>query len=291
MKKVVNNETVAHLWANEQQAEANSPNRSFYFCYDTIFSYGSHFPIAKHITNNKGEKGILFTTRSYSNTTAKHISDTLHAIPYKESIIYCINPNFNPSENLSKWDLDITAIFLKLAKAKKPEKYLTELSYLNYQIKKYCSFMGVDIPEAIKVKLEITTKAESIEAANKANEIKAANEAKKAKEQEAENKKQLKKFRNFERYSFWDGYAYLRYNKETNRIETSQRIEIPVEAAKRLYHTIKQGLKDRILNNPKTANLKILDYWVKNVQTDFIEVGCHRIEMKEINRIAKSLNF
>jgi len=291
MKKVVNNETVAHLWANEQQAEANSPNRSFYFCYDTIFSYGSHFPIAKHITNNKGVKGILFTTRSYSNTTAKHINDTLQAIPYKDSIIYCPDPAATSNDNLFYWDNLINGIYSKLAKAKKPEIYLAELSRYNEQIKKYLAFMGVDMPEAIKVKLEITTKAESIEAANKANEIKAANEAKKAKEQEAENKKQLKKFRNFERYSFWDGYAYLRYNKETNRIETSQRIEIPVEAAKRLYHTIKQGLKDRILNDPRTANLKILDYWVKNVQRDFIEVGCHRIETKEINRIAKSLNF
>ena len=38
-------------------------------------------------------------------------------------------------------------------------------------------------------------------------------------------------------------------------------------------------------------NLKILDYKVKNLQKDFIEVGCHKIEIKEINKIAKSLNF
>ena len=293
MKKVVNNETIAHLWANEQQIEANSPNKAFYFYGDTIYSYGSHFPIAKHITNDKGEKSILFTTRKYSNTTAKHINYTWRAIPFgARSVINCPNPNATINDNLFYWDNLIGGIYKCLANAKKPEKYLIELSKLKYQIDVYCKFMGVDVPEAISVKLEITTKAEVIDAINKSNEIKAANEAKKAKEQEAGIKKQIKKFRNFERFSFYNGLAYLRYNKETNRIETSQSIQIPVEAAKRLYHTIKQALKD--INNPTQQilqDLKILDYMVVNVQKDYIKVGCHKIEIKEINRIAKSLNF
>ena len=292
MKKVVNNETVAHLWANEQQTEAYSPNRSFYFNSNTIYSYGGHFAIAKHITNDKGEKAILFTTRGYSNTTAKHINFTYRAIPYKDSVIYCPDPNATVNDNIFYWDNLIGGIYKCLANAKKPEKYLAELSKLNEQIKKYLSFMGVDMPEAIRVKLEITTKAESIEAVNKANEIKAANEAKKAKEQEAGIKKQIKQFKNFKRFSFYNGLAYLRYNKDTNRIETSQRIEIPLEAAKRLYKAIKTALID--INNPTQEileNLNVLSYKVKNVQRDFIEVGCHRIEIKEINRIAKQLSF
>jgi hypothetical protein len=282
MKKVVNNETVAHLWANEQQTEAYTPNRAFYFNGNSIYSYGGHFTIAKHITNDKGEKAILFTTRGYSNTTAKHINFTYRAIPYKDSIIYCPDPNATANDNLFYWDNLINGIYSKLAKANKPEIYLAELSRYNEQIKKYLAFMGVDMPEAIRVKLEITTKAESIEAVNKANEIKAANEAKQAKEKEQENKKQLKKFRNFERFSFYNGLAYLRYNKDTNRIETSQRVEIPIEAAKKFYKAIKDNTID---------NLKILDYSLKSINKQYIEIGCHRIETKEINRIAKTLNF
>lgn len=292
MKKVVNNETVAHLWANEQQTEAYTPNRAFYFYGKNIYSYGSHFLIAKHITNNKGEKGILFTTCGYSNTTAKHISYTYRAIPDKSIIMYVINPQSTPAENFIAWNKQIDPIYTKLAKAKKPELYLSELSRLNDQIKKYATFMGVEIPEAIKVRLEITNKAEIIEAVNKANEIKAANEAKEAKAKQKENKKQIDKFRNFERFSPLINFSCLRYNETTQRIETSQRIEIPVEAAKRLYHTIKEALKD--INNPTQEileNLNILSYKVKNIQKDFIEVGCHKIEIKEINRIAKQLSF
>jgi hypothetical protein len=157
--------------------------------------------------------------------------------------------------------------------------------------------MEVEIPQAILIKLEITSKAEIIEIVAKEKAIKAEIEAKKEKEQQKEINKQIKKFRAFERFNLlgfpiYSKYSYLRYNEATQRIETSQRIEIPLEAAKRLYKTIKQALKD--INNPTSEtleNLKILDYSVKNLQKDFIEIGCHKIEMKEINKIAKTLNF
>lgn len=45
---------VAHLWANQLQESArNSGN--YYFNGDAIYSYGSHFMIAKHHTNKQGK--------------------------------------------------------------------------------------------------------------------------------------------------------------------------------------------------------------------------------------------
>jgi hypothetical protein len=292
MKKVLNADNVAHTWAYQSQQEAYTPNRSFYFYGPTIYSYGSHFPIAKHAINNKGETAILFTTRGYSNTTSKHISKVRQSIPNRESIIYCNNPENTSNDNILYWNREIDCIYRALAKAKKPEKYLLELSQLKHQLEKYCSFMLVEIPETISLKLQITSKAEIIEIVQKEQAIKAEQEAKKAKEQEQETKKQLKKFRNFERFSFYNGYAYLRYNEATQRIETSQRVEIPVNLAKVFYRAIKTALIN--IDNPTSQmleNLKILDYTVKTLKKDFIVIGCHTIEMKEINKIAKSLNF
>lgn len=291
MKKVLNADNVAHTWANQQQDEARTPNNSFYFYNKTIYSYGSHFPIAKHTTNSKGEIAILFTTRSYSNTTSKHISKVRQSIPNKENIIYCNNPENSANENILYWNRVIDNIYTSLAKAKKPEKYLLELSQLKDTILKYCNFMEVEIPQAISLKLEITSKAEIIEIVQKEQSIKAEQEAKKAKEQEQETKKQLKKFRALERFSLYSKYSYLRYNEATQRIETSQRIEIPVNIAKVFYRAIKTALNTKELNTEILDNLKILDYKVKNLQKDFIEIGCHKIEMKEINKIAKTLNF
>jgi hypothetical protein len=151
--------------------------------------------------------------------------------------------------------------------------------------------MEVEIPQAISLKLDITSKAEIVEIVEKEKAIKAEIEAKKAKEQEQETKKQLKKFRAFERFNLYSKFSYLRYNTLTERIETSQRIEIPVKLALLFYKAIKTALNTKELNTDMLDNLKILDYKVKNLQKDFIEIGCHKIEMKEINKIAKSLNF
>ena len=291
MKKVLNADNVAHTWAYQSQQEAYTPNRSFYFYGPTIYSYGSHFPIAKHATNSKGENRILFTTRKYSNTTAKHINKVWSSIPNRENLIFCYNPCETVNDNLTYWNREIDSIYRALAKAKKPSKYLFELTHLKAQILEYCNFMEVEIPQAISLKLDITSKAEIVEIVEKEKAIKAEIEAKKEKEKEKYNKEQIKKFRNFERYSPLINFSCLRYNEATQRIETSQRIEIPVNLAKVFYRAIKTALNTKELNTEILDNLKILDYKVKNLQKEFIEIGCHKIEMKEINKIAKSLNF
>ena len=43
---------VAHLWANKSQDSARESGGRFYFVGDTIYSYGSHFPIARHVENS-----------------------------------------------------------------------------------------------------------------------------------------------------------------------------------------------------------------------------------------------
>jgi hypothetical protein len=80
MKIVVSNSNVAKAWANKTQPYARNPKNSFYFNGDIIYSYGSHFPIARHVKNNNGESAILFTTRDYSPTTAAHKREVNHAI-------------------------------------------------------------------------------------------------------------------------------------------------------------------------------------------------------------------
>jgi len=57
---------IAHLWANQHQSEARNSSRNLFFNNDTIYSYGHHFPIGKHVKNNAGEYATLFTLRTYS---------------------------------------------------------------------------------------------------------------------------------------------------------------------------------------------------------------------------------
>ena len=78
------NDAIAHLWighnlSGEGQSEARTPRRNFYFENETIYSYGTHFPIARFVRNGK-KQAIHFTTGKYSHTTGGHISTVWSAI-------------------------------------------------------------------------------------------------------------------------------------------------------------------------------------------------------------------
>lgn len=79
---------IAHLWAYQEQEHARNVG-NYYFNGRTIYSYGSHFPIA---TISSVDNNVVFFTRcNYSNTTSKHKSVTYQAINHK-NIIYVDTP-------------------------------------------------------------------------------------------------------------------------------------------------------------------------------------------------------
>ena len=79
---------IPHLWAHQVQNSARSAQGNFYFIGDTIYSYGSHFPIARRVTNSAGKAAVLMTTRTYSVTTAGHVHMVRMAIPDSTPIFY-----------------------------------------------------------------------------------------------------------------------------------------------------------------------------------------------------------
>ncbi len=78
----VDQSTVAHHWAHQRQERASNRHGTFYFEGADIFSYGSHFRCGSVSKNKAGETAYLITTRTYSNTTAKHMCYVNGAIPY-----------------------------------------------------------------------------------------------------------------------------------------------------------------------------------------------------------------
>ena len=126
MKKVISSDQVAHFWANQTQSEARNARGSMYFRGDTIYSYGSHFPIARHVQCN-GKSAVLFTTESYSNTTAGHKSAVASAINHLTS--------FNVPEvvgddavkvNLESYEERITETLLQAKRARSKAKWHLE---------------------------------------------------------------------------------------------------------------------------------------------------------------------
>jgi hypothetical protein len=284
MKKVLNDQSaIAHLWANKQQSEARNSNNSYYFYDNTIYSYGSHFPIAKHVINEAGEIAVLFTTRTYSNTTAKHINITRQSVRNR-NIIYCNFPDiFNHSSNLEHWYNAITKQAEKLDRAKKPELYLNEIDHLSNQAKKYIEFFNLSTPVLLDNIMKITGKEQFKEFNEKREQLKKIEEKLKQKEQIKAHKKQLEKFYSFEVNRVYSDIKkdFLRFNIDNNRVETTQGVQIPIEAAKRLYNSI--------VNNTLKVGENILNYSVDYIDTKIVKIGCHNFDKKYLLTFGKTI--
>lgn len=113
----MNNEEVAHLWAHQVRESARGSH--FYFEGDTIYSYGPHFPIARHITNKRGQKAILFTTEGRSQSTSAH-KNLVSAAIAGGPVFHVQNPHNDPNPAMFR-EFEARAFEL-VSEARKPRK-------------------------------------------------------------------------------------------------------------------------------------------------------------------------
>lgn len=267
MKHVFSNpDTVAHLWANQSQSDARTGN--LYFNCETIYSYGRHFPIARHVKNAQGERAVLFTLRSYSNTTAKHLHIVRHACNHL-NVIYCFHPEYNHADNFSHWQSVAEGNAQKLRTARKPEKYLNEIEAQAVQARRYAEFFGLSLPETLQVAFAVSNAEEYHQYTVKKREIA-------IKEQRAAQRRLQRKFKNElakwlkgENKRLYTRFNrdYLRFNTITERIETSQNVEIPLRTGRTIYEAIKAGTL-------KVGDTVLDRYSVHAVNGEIV-IGCH----------------
>lgn len=301
--------TVAHNWAHQLQSKYKKDTvaGSLYYDGKTIYSYGYHFPIATIHEDKKRGDVTFFTTRGYSNTTAKHISAVRSACSH-HTIIFCANPDeaaraIHHGNNLQAWENTCKNIAHSLPKAKKPEKYLASIAYQREQAQAYAAYFGITLTAKKFPYLFI----ESRDGGNKACTAELKRVAKERAKKEKETKQlfeiQLQCFRNFEarEHKYYDGIdgvhnpddrnaAYLRYNKKSKRIETSKGIQIPTEIGKRFYHWLQSKIKKGGCETCD-CNYRILNYSVEYVNANEFKVGCHTIQMSEAATLAKQLKW
>ena len=280
MKMKFNNSELAHIYATQSQQSAQNMNGSLYFDGLTIYSYGFHFPIANIVPNGRGEEIMLFTTRTYSNTTAKHIRIVSQATSHYEKLD-CFNPCGSHDENFGAWLKEAKDYAVKLAKATKPMKYISALNCVRTEATKYADFFAVEIPLNLSAVLDLKDKSEFLEYQSKVAEYEKAETARKLKEQEKAFKVELKKWQDGETSRLYInlGFDYLRLRE--NRVETTQAVQIPLEIAKRLYISIKEG-------TIKEGD-KLLNYTIDKVGAQ-IKIGCHTFAKSYLLKFGAQLN-
>lgn len=146
MKYKVSRDEVFRLWARQSQESAGEKgNRErSYFRGNTCYSYGSHFPIAKHV----GDNNVLFTLQTNSVTTADHISHARSACSSAGlNVIYCYDID-SFGKSIQHWEGRIEDLFEQISnpKNRKFEGRVQELRTIAQQFKKYIAFMNAEIP-------------------------------------------------------------------------------------------------------------------------------------------------
>jgi hypothetical protein len=306
MKTVFNNNELAHTWAGQTQNEGRAG--SLYFNGKTIYSYGSHFPIATMDGNN-----VLFTKRTYSNTTAKHIGLTRRAISHK-TLIYCYdvptNLKYATSEhenNLNRWKREINSLFNELGnkKIRNTQDRINGINTLISELNIYCQYFKLTIKDKeLKKLLALVKQPDFLEQARTAKDKENTANEKKMKQAIKAYDVWLNLWRKYdtdglqelpaktkELCNFYsnhsESFTRLRYNADENSLETSKGVQIPAEIAKRAYIQL-NGCMEGVC---KSINVPVMSYTITETTKDYIKAGCHTIPKSDINYIATLLNW
>lgn len=285
MKKIFSNHhEVCHKF-NEQSQNEGRASRIF-FEGDRIYSYGYHYLMGQFIT----PQIIVINNTGYSVSTSKHIGILSSATRDKTQIFVMRAEPKRVAEQINE-------ALAKLAHARKPQKYVGEILYLYEAFKNSCNLLGgvlkenrfngaysvspIDEPneyinqiEQIYKGLNTAEQAEQL-AQIKANDIRQRKE--RAEKLKAEKAERIEKFYNYEtNYISGLDYDLLRVSKCGAFVETSQRVEIPMQEAQRYYKLLKSGANMR--------GEKIAQYITKSFD-EALNIGCHKIDKQEAERI------
>ena len=301
MKTVFNtNFDVAHAFNLQQQNTGRNANNSLYFVDDTIYSYGPHYILAQFLT----PEIILINNVGYSNTTARHISIITSATSDKKQLFSKIADATNVLKSLKtlrkdfdkkRYKNNVRNVALNLINHFNNSVHLLggyllsnrfdgsyytskEFSGIN-EINEICLFFNN--PDTIAICLESEQKE------IKAREKRQANKEKKERDMLLALKRllpgKIAKFRNYEINSFTGSeFTYLRFSKDLNSVETSQGVKIDINEALSFYNLILKG--------ENMTGKKISHYTTLENNSNFIRIGCHKIDKSEVINIGEQLS-
>lgn len=294
VKHVVSSDEVAHLWAHKAQDSARNATGSVFFRGDTIYSYGEHFPIARHITSKSGKSAVLFTTKTYSVTTSGHCSMVRSAISHLTRFDV---PNVfarikaEHEGNLADYAKRISDYLLKAARARTEfNKGWTHREAVEPRAEaiKYAKFFRIPyaktlpaVPAIGSVQLQVIKDAESKRLAVERKRVM------------RENAEMIEAWRKGEYYRVTlprELPDMLRVSKDGQSIETSRGVSFPISHAKRglaLVRAVRASGEAWFTN----GRCQLGHYRIDSIQPDgTVKAGCHTVKYSEIERIAPAID-
>lgn len=249
-----------------------------FFEGNVIYSYGYHFPMAI-----KWNGYVLYNDERYSVSTCKHQGYVLGACIHMD-IVHCASLdrfdtwNNTPTNgfivrNLKLWQDEVDELTKKMALARKPEKWLSEILRVVDKVERFCEVFEKDVPEEF-YRFNDEEKV-AIARAFAKQEMKEENERERQRQAD-----EIQKFHEFKKSWVNLPYQIVRYREDKNRFETSKAVEIPYEIGRRFYQKLRDG-------ELKVGD-SVLYYRVTKVG-DTIKIGCHTFKKKYLLDYGKQM--
>jgi len=274
-KRLKTSSEVFHFFANQTQEEGYVTNASFHNRYKTYRAFSYSRCIGMFTENGS----VILSNTNYSVTTSKHENELYAATSHLDKIIVPGWADDSSGEHQRLWQYQADTLVAKLARARKPEIYIEQIKSLNKEVTAYHDYFKIQIPELLA--LVLNASLENLkEISQERLDILERNRI-------AQNKREIwhgavavQCFYDFKSDSVYTGDISdcLRYNEETNRFETGQRVEMPYEIGIRLFESIN--------NKSIKEGDKVLQFSVKKVTNSEIEIGCHKFTFEYLEYIA-----
>lgn len=281
---------VCHVFANlegEERFSRRGRAGNVYFENGTLYSYGGHFTIARWV--DETSDNVLFTTLGYSPSTGKHLRIAVSALSHRR-LVHVPYPTFSANDNFDTWQSQLSELFGKLSRARKPELYTSQIAGIRDRATRYAETVNATIPPWFS---EMVNSVNFEEYAAKAAERVELERI----EAERIHSERLTKWRAGELHylgGISNGFSYLRLNGR-DRIETSQGVEMGLRYARELFGRIKHAVTCEAgasCDKGELVGELVLDrYRISEVSKSRIKIGCHTIPMSEIDAIANALSW
>jgi len=276
-----NNKQIAHLWANQSRESGRGSH--FYFEGDTIYSYGTHFPIARHY---KG--AVLFTTKTYSSSTQRHCSHVRQAC-YHLPVFNISDVRGNPSgQDVKEYGIKISGLVKSASKARNVQNHLDGITRKVEEANRFCERFG------FKTRFTVPANWEALKEKAKGDEKREQEaKARKAAKFEAQCAETVQKWLAGETVSI--PYAYSKVLLRASIFDTQQILEtskgarVPLESAHLAFRFCLSKREAGWKRNGET--FRVGDFKIDEITRDTVKAGCHTIGFDEILRLATTLNW
>lgn len=293
----MNNDQVGHDWFYCNKNVVDQGAKNFFHDGTTVYSYGSHYPIARKL-GFKFDDVVLFTidgsgiinTSSYGSTTAHHVSIVRRAIPNYIDVIFVDNVNAkNKKEHLHNYENNmklIKGIVLDIAVGRNGSGIQNErvwsVKKVVQQMNKYTKLFKLGKRQ---IDIEKILDKDAIKKAKVKQELFLkkiiASQKKRTAQIIQENQQKIEDWKNGKRaqvpYAIKE--CFLRINGDV--VETSKGAKIELDHAIKLFSYVKCVNAGKLDFQKKHFGT----YTLISVNEKKITIGCHTIKIEEMARI------